>query len=121
MTQISDMVGKTFASVVVDQLQERVEFRADDGKLFLFYHDQDCCESVTIKDVAGDINDLIGSPLYLAEEATNVKGCGPTDDDSFTWTFYKFATVKGFVTISWYGASNGYYSESVTLAGPDEA
>jgi len=76
-----------------------------------------------IVDIAGDVDDLIGSPLTMAEAVTHV-GENPAEaedieiewpDDSFTWTFYRFATARGYVTIRWYGSSNGYYSEEVTF------
>jgi len=71
-------------------------------------------------DIAGDINDLIGSPILLAEVVTNENENPPGVEileyqESFTWTFYKLSTKKGSVTISWYGESNGYYNESVTF------
>jgi len=72
-------------------------------------------------DIVGDLNDLIGTPLLMAEEVTSDHDVTPEGvtvpeyQDSFTWTFYKLATVKGYVTISWYGESNGYYNESVSF------
>ena len=72
-------------------------------------------------DIVGDLGDLIGNPILMAEEVTNKQDVNPEGvkipeyQDSFTWTFYKLATIKGSVTLSWYGESNGYYNESVSF------
>lgn len=121
-SSLSDLVGKTMKSVEVDG-NERVTFTTEDGTSYYMYHSQNCCEHVYLKDINGDVQDLVGSPITLAEESTNR---GSENDDvwgnTFTWTFYKFATLKGYVDITWYGSSNGYYSESVDLykSIPDE-
>ena len=110
---IQSMVGKTFESVVNIGDDELI-FKGKES--FKFYHAQDCCESVSIEDICGDLEDLENSPILHAEEVSNYE----TDDkpnypDSFTWTFYKFSTIKGSVTVRWLGESNGYYSESVDV------
>jgi hypothetical protein len=92
-------------------------FTVDDGSQYRMFHVQDCCESVSIESIVGDLQDLVGHPILMAEEATSGEyQPWETPDEygeSFTWTFYKFATIKGYVDIRWHGQSNGYYSESV--------
>lgn len=109
--------GKVLKSVVV--AEDIITFVTDNNEVYTLYHDQDCCEYVTVDTVTGDTNDLIGNPILLAEEVSNhdaIPGQQTDEYNSFTWTFYKLATIKGYVDIRWYGESNGYYSESVTFA-----
>lgn len=111
------MLGKTFATVESYSLNHFTDkdvhdilvFTTADGEQFIFSHEQQCCEAVWIEDIAGDLIDLQGVPLLQAEEVTEFPYSGNT------WTFYKFATIKGSVTIRWLGESNGYYSEDVDI------
>jgi len=116
MKKFEDLVGKVLASVE-NRNDEELVFTLENGEAYKLYHVQDCCESVSIEDVIGDLNDLVDSPILMAEEVSqseNPEGIKKEyQDNSFTWTFYKLATIKGYVTIRWYGESNGYYSESV--------
>ena len=114
---VDALLGKTL--VGIDRQDDReLIFKTSEGETFRMYHDQDCCEIVYLQDIEGDLEDLVGSEILLAEE---ISGDTPADfkfeyqPDSYTWTFYKFATNKGHVTLRWLGESNGYYSESVTF------
>jgi hypothetical protein len=110
--EINDLVGKTMTNVEHIDYCELI-FTTTEGERYRFYHDYECCESVTIDDIVGDLSDLAGEPILLAEEVSNNKS--DTENGSCTWTFYKFATRKGYVDVRWYGTSNGYYSESVNF------
>ena len=108
------ILGKTLIQVRINKQGDNVIYlTCSDGTRYTMSHSQDCCESVYIDDIVGDVDDLIGNPLLIAEEETNKDSPKKDEyDESYTWTFYKLATIKGYVTIKWYGTSNGYYSES---------
>lgn len=95
----------------------RVIFETSDGRRFEMSHSQDCCERVSIEDVCGDINDILNSPILLAEKETSeedpIEAQKDYHDCLYCWTFYKLSTFKGDITIRWYGESNGYYSVGV--------
>lgn len=92
--------------------EESITFYLDNSKSIRMYHSQDCCESVYIEDINGDLDSLLFKPILQADEKISTN---EDSDESFTWTFYTLANISSVVDIRWYGSSNGYYSERVDL------
>lgn len=104
--------GKIIIKIAgLEKDNDSVIFTCLDGSVYEMYHEQSCCESVSIEDVCGDVTDLLNVPILVAEESIQ-EGEGKKSE---TWTFYKLSTIKGSVDIRWYGESNGYYSERVSF------
>jgi hypothetical protein len=124
--------NQTLSKIEVDTNDEYIDFITTHGNRYRLVHFQDCCEYVTIDDICGDLDDLIGEPLLEVEEIVSetpdhlpavdkVKLIledtqnGYLVDNSQTWSFYKLRTRKGEVTLRFYGSSNVYYSETVSF------
>lgn len=137
--EVEDLVGKVLVEVILDKQNATIKFVDSEGGEYLMHHEQDCCEHVYIEDICGDLQDLVGSPILVAEEVSNemfeedwkrqekerMEKARSEDEfywlsESYTWTFYKFATANGYVDIRWYGESNGYYSERVDFVKKDD-
>ena len=122
MASIKDLRGMVLTEVTVNREKDEILFVNSIGDRYLMFHEQDCCESVHIDDICGDLQDLVGSTILVAEENSS-DGSGTDENgwhESSTWTFYKLATAKGYVDIRWFGTSNGYYSERVSLVKNDD-
>lgn len=112
-TPFSVLTGEVLTQVLgMNPGSEHVEFITRSSKKFQMFHKQDCCESVRLESIEGDISDLLNQPILLAECVSSQKD---VPYGSETWTFYKLQTVKGSLTLRWFGESNGYYSEDVNF------
>lgn len=118
------LTGRTLDRIEhIGEPTHELRFYVSDGTVYRMCHFQDCCETVELIDTAGDFDDLIGTPILLAEAVSYDWADVPElihppaiqqrsyVPESATWTFYKLATIKGSVTLRWLGESNGYYSE----------
>lgn len=112
LINFSSLLGEIITGIEVNDNQ--IWFCTASDDVFVMLHEQECCEDVYLQDIVGALSDLLNTPLLLAEEVTN-SGIAEDDCYSCTWTFYKLGTIKGYVDLKWYGSSNGYYSESVSL------
>ena len=122
---IKELQGKTFTKVEKNDEHlenDTIKFHKSTPNEWtedyvLMFHEQDCCEAVWIESIVGDLSDLENTPILLAEEVVSYST--PEEDEANwgteTYTFYKLRTIKGSVDIRWVGASNGYYSEAVSV------
>ena len=107
--EISILIGEIITQI--ESSSDEIKFHCLSGLEIHMNHQQDCCESVDIEDIIGDLDGLIGNPILQAECVSN-----ESDDGCTKWTFYKLATIKEYVTIRWLGESNGYYSIDVNVS-----
>lgn len=116
-SNVNQLIGLTLkrAEHTVQHGEHRIVLETIDGRSFLFYHSQDCCESVTVDDIAGVLTDLVGAPITEAVEVIDNNEHEGRSFESVTNTTFMFATEKGRVAIKWLGESSGYYSESVSF------
>lgn len=94
MAHITDLVGETLKKVERIGDERIVFYPLVGNRNLILHHDQDYYESVYIEDVCGDLDDLVGLPVFMAEEvicesftpdwAGKVENY---DNETFTWTF----------------------------------
>jgi hypothetical protein len=111
LTQIN--IGSPCFRPYVWEYRETITFIEKDGSRWKMGHPQDCCEDVYIESIDGTLRHLLGEIITMAEVFTHTEKENDSCDESQTWSFYKFGTRLGSVTIRWVGRSNGYYSEEV--------
>ena len=63
------------------------------------------------------LSELVGSPIQIADESRGDTGYDEEREGNshYLWTFYRFATKKGYVDLRFLGTSNGFYSEEMTF------
>lgn len=108
---ISSLVGKTITSLYWDQYKSELTMIDSDGihhSLGGISGDGGC---VYVEDVNGNLDDLLNSPILMAEEKT-----APADGSSI-WSnyqdrhfFYEIATIKGAVHMRFFGEAGAYYA-----------
>lgn len=110
-----ELKGQTIKSIDIGK--DSIDFETDLGKYHIS-HGQDCCEVVRFVKTVGDINNLLNSPITLAQDDHPNDPDWYSDryrDDSHTWTAFFLETEKGRVEFWALGESNGWYGETMTF------
>lgn len=112
-TTLKPLIGQILTSVEgASESSDEIVFTPETAlpTRWRMFHNQDCCESVSVEKVEGEVENLLGSPMLSAtEEIEDVEDAS----ESATRTTFTLTTAKGTVKIIWFGESNGYYGEGV--------
>lgn len=88
---IFDFFGKIIKQIIGLEVGSGfVDFECEDGFLFWMYYCQDCCESVLIDDIEGDVSDFVGQLLVVVEDVSSEDFLVLFGDyvESYIWIFY---------------------------------
>lgn len=108
---MSELVGETIK--VIKAEKESVYIEMESGKAWHIYHMYDCCETVFVYRIDGEIADLLGKEVTrFEEEQTDEFLFGHEPCESHTWTIYTIVAGGYKVVFYWLGESNGYYMET---------
>lgn len=108
-----ELKGKILTKIT-DRGSNLIEIEDSTGGKYALVHRQECCEDVGVNKIIGNFEDVIGSPITLAEEDSNDPDFAPNNyEESHTWSNFYLETAKGRLEIYCLGESNGYYNESV--------
>ena len=111
---LDDLFGRKVKSVTgCHKGSEYMEICFTDG-LKAIFEPANYMANVEIEDVNGDPQGMVGNLITLVEVISDL------DSANNTWTYYRFATLDGYIDIRWFGSSNGYYSEKVNWYIKDE-
>jgi hypothetical protein len=118
-TELEAIIGETVTGIdffndPYRRLPKEVLITMKSGKQLRLYHDQDCCETVELVSIDGDICKLIGKPILSTELGVDEDYDGPEiGDDSGTETKITLRCDDETVIMRWIGESNGYYGEQL--------
>jgi len=123
MAKFKKLLGKTIVDIEKCPEGSFLRFKMSDKKVYEMSA-LDEYAGVTIEDICGDLNDLLNSPILLAEEVYSKDNPQhnievENSKDVNHWTYYKLATIKGYVDIRWFG-DNYYYSNVASFYKIDE-
>ena len=114
------MIGKVIESFdrPIESGSEIFILRFSDKSELKFCFEPECCERVSLEDICGDFEDLIGQKVLNAYSSSNEDD--PRNEDltiwdSFIWTYYVIQTMAGDVSLRFLGVTNGCYSVEVDL------
>ena len=116
---MENVLGATILSINgCEEGSDKVEIVTDRGSLFMGASKYQTEEYTTMEvaDVVGDIADVIGRVVRIAEERTD-EDCpsGYEHSGGETWTFYEIRTDGGDITIRWCCGNDWYTTITPTM------